>query len=320
VLALLGAAHLPIVRARAFEWARTQAAQRLGIVVDADAVAYNLATASVALRNVRLAAAGEPPFFRADSVRVVLGRSVLWGAVRIERLDVGHPFVSIVRHRNGTTNLPAGNSDASSQPSPLRLGLVDLRTFSVALNDEMGGQSFTAGPIDLTLETSAAVPRSGAFGPSAFTAKLAATGNKPSTRSLTGTLAGRLGFDGSRLSVPELSVETREARLALNGWIDLLTTALRSTREDDWRWIWRVPASSPARRTRLRRDRRACGSTSAVQRRTRSYVSISTHEMSATDPSPAAVRLVKRPTRQDVSTSHRSTSRRPPGRRTRTAR
>jgi len=178
-LALLGAAHLPMVRARVFDRVRTQAAQSLGIVVDADAVAYNLMTASAALRNVRVSVAGEPPFLRADSLHVVLDRSVLWGAVRIERLDLERLSVSIVRHRDGTTNLPAGSSDASSQPSPLRLGIVDLRTFSVALNDEMRGQSFTAGPIDLMLNTRAAESQPGAFGPSAFTAKLVAAGNEP---------------------------------------------------------------------------------------------------------------------------------------------
>ena len=120
-LALLGAAHLPPVRARVFDWARTQVAQNFGIVVDADAVAYNVVTTSLALRNVKVSTAGQPPFFRADSLRLVLDRSVLWGTVRIERLDLGRPSVSIVRHPDGTTNLPAGNGDPSSQRSPIRL-------------------------------------------------------------------------------------------------------------------------------------------------------------------------------------------------------
>ena len=57
-LILVGAAHLPLVRARVFDWARAQAAQKLGVIVQADSLGYNLLTASVELRNLTLATAG----------------------------------------------------------------------------------------------------------------------------------------------------------------------------------------------------------------------------------------------------------------------
>ena len=224
VLALLGAAHLPFVRTHVFDWARTHAAQRLGIIVQADDVAYNLLTASVTLRNLSLSTAGEPPFLRAELLRVALDRDVLWGIVRIQRLDLVRPSISVVRHRDGTTNLPVSKGDPSSQSPPLRLGIVDVRRFSVDINDEMGGQSIAAGPIDVMLDASTAFTEPGVFGPSAFTVRLPS--NAAGTRSLSGTIAGRLAFDGSRLSVPELTVDAPEGRLALSGSIDLLADVM----------------------------------------------------------------------------------------------
>lgn len=225
-LSLLGAAHLPVVRAQAFDWARAQAAQRFGIVVEADAVAYNLLTTSVTLRQARLATPGQPPFLRAESLHVVLDRDVLWGTVSIQHLDLVRPSVSIVRHRDGTTNLPISKSDPASPSSPIRLGIVDVRSFSVDINDEIGGQLLTAGPIDLTINASTAFARPGAFGPGAFKVRLPTAGTAARTRSLSGTIAGRVGFDGSRLSLPEFTVEAPEGRLALSGSIDLLAEVM----------------------------------------------------------------------------------------------
>ena len=112
-LILVGAAHLPFVRARVFDWARTQAAQSFGIIVEADAAGYNLLTGSVELRNLTLAAQGERPFLRADSVRLAFSRRMLWGTIEIQRLELVRPRVTIVRHSNGTTNLPVSRSDSS---------------------------------------------------------------------------------------------------------------------------------------------------------------------------------------------------------------
>ena len=217
-LLLVGAAHLPSVRARVFQWTRAQVADRFGIVLNADAIEYNLLTASVELRNPTLAVSGERGFLEADSVRIVLDRSALWGTIRLRRLDLARPRVAIVRHRDGTTNLPAGSTGPSSRAAPLPLGLVTIRGLSLQIEDEAGGPSAVAGPIDLTLDARSTDSRSGAFGPSAFAVRFAAQ----EVSSLSGTLAGRLAFDGARLAVPELRIETPEGQLALDGWIDIL--------------------------------------------------------------------------------------------------
>ncbi len=226
VLILVGAAHLPVVRAHVFDWARTQAAQKLGVIVQADSLGYNLLTASVELRNLSLATQGERPFLEADSARLVFSRSVFWGTIQIQRLELARPRVTIVRHASGTTNLPVSRTDPSSRPAPLHLGLVELRQISIEVEDEMAGHAARAGPLDLMLDSRSTDPRPGAFGPSPFTVSLAATANTPAKGSLSGTLAGRLGFDGVRLLVPELDVETPEARLTLSGWIGSPAEAL----------------------------------------------------------------------------------------------
>ena len=225
-LILVGAAHLPFVRARVFDWARTQAAQKLGVIVQADSLGYNLLTPSVELRNLTLATQGEPPFLRADSVRLMFSRRVLWGTIEIQRLELARPRVTIVRHANDTTNLPVSRTDPSSGPTPLHLGIVELRQISIEVEDELAGHAVRAGPIDLMLDSRSTDPRPGAFGPSPFTVSLAATADTPATGSLSGTLAGRLGFDGTRLTVPELDVETPEGRLTLSGWIGFVAEAL----------------------------------------------------------------------------------------------
>jgi outer membrane protein assembly factor BamA/autotransporter translocation and assembly factor TamB len=218
-LVSIAAAHLPFVRARVFNWARAQVAQSYGVSIEADELRYNLFTTSVELRNPSLSTGREPPFFRAESLRVALNRSVLWGTVRVERLALVRPRVTIVRHADGTTNLPASRTEPpSSASSPLNLGVIDLRQLSVEIQDEAANRALRAGPIDLTLDSNSANPATGAFGPAAFTVTARET--------LSGTAGGRLGFDGTRLSVAELNVETPEGRLALSGWIDLLAETL----------------------------------------------------------------------------------------------
>ena len=103
-LTLLTVAHLPFVRARVLEWARTRISAEFGIAVDADELSYNLLGISVDLRNVNLSAPGERPFLHADRVRVVVDRRLLTGTVAVDQIEIERPRVAIVRHRDGRTN------------------------------------------------------------------------------------------------------------------------------------------------------------------------------------------------------------------------
>ena len=218
ILLLLAVAHLPFVRARVLDRARAYAARELSISLEADAIEYSLIARSATLRNVTISVPGQPPLVRADSAGVVLSRRLFGGVLEVERLDLVRPRISIVRHPDGTTNLPPG-SKQESQATPLELGTIDIRQLAFALDDWLATRTVAAGPIDLQLDTSRTNPPPGGFGPSPFTIQL---GAQNGALTLAGTMAGRVAFDGARLKVPELRVETPEGRIAADGWADLI--------------------------------------------------------------------------------------------------
>src|SRR5262245_50612449 len=219
VLMLLAVAHLPYVRARVLEWARTRVSTDFGVAVDAEALDYNLLGISVDLRNVSLSAPGERPFLQADRLRVLLDRRLFLGTLAVREIEAVRPRVAIVRHRDGSTNLPPSQADSSSKPTPLHLGIVSLRQMSVDLQDEAGGHKGAVGPIDLTLDTRGGVGAAGTFGPGPASVDLGG-GEPGAVRSLTGTFGGGLGFDGERLSMNGVRIDTPDARLTLSGRID----------------------------------------------------------------------------------------------------
>jgi hypothetical protein len=233
ILLLLAVAHLPSVRARVLERARAYATRDLGIVLDADALDYSLTSRAASLRNVTIAATGQPALIRADSARVVLSRRLFRGVIEIENVELVRPRITIVRHADGTTNLPVSRESESQTSTPLELGTIDIRQLEFALDDRLAHRTVDAGPIDLRLDSSRTNPRPGSFGPSPFTIQFgqtnragpaeAASEGAPRRRlTLAGTLAGRLAFDGARLSAPELRIEAPEGRVALEGWADLI--------------------------------------------------------------------------------------------------
>jgi uncharacterized protein involved in outer membrane biogenesis len=226
-LMLVGAAHLPFVRARVLEWARVRVSRDFGVVIDAEGLSYNLLGVSIELRNLNLSAPGERPFLQADGLRVVLDRQLFTGTVNIQRIELVRPRVAIVRHRDGRTNLPTVPSSPSSKPTPLHLGIVSLAQMSLDVEDEAGGQKAAVGPTDLTFDTRTKGTQPGMFGPSPFNVVVGGSGERVMARSISGTFGGRLGFDGERLTMSDVRIDTAEGRLALNGWIDVIAETVR---------------------------------------------------------------------------------------------
>src|SRR5262249_15848705 len=116
-LALLGGVHLPFVRARVLAWARARVARDFGIVIDAQRLDYNLLGVSLELHDLNLSASGDRPFLHADGLRLELDRRLFAGLVEIRQLDLVHPRIVLLRHRDGRMNLPRAPSSSSSQPS-----------------------------------------------------------------------------------------------------------------------------------------------------------------------------------------------------------
>ena len=60
-----------------------------------------------------------------------------------------------------------------------------------------------------------------------FNVVVGGSGEQVVARSISGTFGGRLGFDGERLTMSDVRIDTAEGRLALNGWIDVIAETIR---------------------------------------------------------------------------------------------
>ena len=226
-LLIVGAVHLPVVRARVLDYARGRVARDFGIDVQARALRYNLLGVSVELQQPVVSAHGDRPFLQADVLRLVLDRRVLLGTVDITRLELVRPRLSFVRHRDGSTNLPTSQTETTSSPSPIHLGIVAITQLTADAEDEGGGHKAALGPLDLALDTRAAPAPLGLFGPSPISVVIGG-GAAGVDRSLAGQFGGRLGFDGARVTANQLRLDTAEGQLTLDGWIDVIADTIRA--------------------------------------------------------------------------------------------
>src|SRR5262249_17780492 len=135
-----------------------------------------------------------------------LGRPAVTG------VSLSRPRVTFVRERDGSVNLPPPRNAEPS--SSLQLGIVSVTALSIHVDDRLTQRSFTVGPLDLSVDTAGASHPFGTFGPDAFTARAGQA-------DISGTLAGRLAFDGTRVNVDDLTVETGEGRVGMAGWMDV---------------------------------------------------------------------------------------------------
>jgi outer membrane protein assembly complex protein YaeT len=207
--------HLPPVRTRVLDRVRGYAAQELGITLQASRLGYNLLTRTVDLSDLSLAASsGAPPFLQADRVVVVVEPGIYLGRLTIRSLSVARPRLTLVRNSDGTMNLPAARNDTPSS-SPLRLGIVSVAGLSLSFDDRAAQRTFALGPFDLSLDTRSAAASPGAFGPSGFSVKAGGA-------DVSGTLDGRLAFDGTRVRIDELNLQTPQGRVMAAGWTDVL--------------------------------------------------------------------------------------------------
>ena len=216
-LILIGLAvlHLPPVRARVLDRVRGYAQQEFGIALQASSLGYNLLTRSIELRDLSLAATSNgQPFVQADRAVVVLDPAIYLGRFDVSRIAITRPRLTLVRNADGSVNLPPSRPSESAS-TPLQFGVVSVTGLSVTLDDRGAGRSFAVGPFDLSMDTRDSTGRPGAFGPGGFRLR---TGQID----LSGTIAGRLAFDGTRLRIEELIADTRPGRLVINGWADVI--------------------------------------------------------------------------------------------------
>ena len=216
-LILIGLAvlHLPSVRGHVLSRARDYAEREFGVVLRASSLRYNLLTRTIELRDLSIGSkSGSDPFLEADRAFVGFGPGIFLGRVPVSSISLSRPRLTLVRYADGTVNLPPSRQGAP-QAAPWQLGVVSLTAFSARLDDRASERSFTLGPFDLSVDTAGSSNRPGAFGPGSFAARAGQI-------NVSGTIAGRVAFDGTRVRIEELVAETQEGRVVLGGWADVV--------------------------------------------------------------------------------------------------
>ena len=224
------------------ERARDYARQELDLAVRASRLDYNLFTRRIEVRDLVVGSTSAPdPFLAADRVVIELSPAIYRGRLAIERVSLGRPRLNVIRYADGTANLPPSRSDGGDDP--LQLGLLSVTALSARLEDRASRQTFTLGPLDLSMNVGGPAGSPGVIGPGGFSVTAGAL-------QTTGTIGGRIAFDGKRLHVEELTTETAEGRLAIDGWADLIAdrpaVAVRARAAIDVARAARLAGAQPA--------------------------------------------------------------------------
>src|SRR5262245_18685066 len=98
-----------------------QVQRRYALRIDAARLDYNLATLTLGLADVRLAADRTPtePFFEAVYVGVDVPSRVLSGTIAFDDIAVTNGRIHIVRDRDGRLNTPESSNTPSGEPAAL---------------------------------------------------------------------------------------------------------------------------------------------------------------------------------------------------------
>ena len=220
VVLLLVAVHTaPVVR-RVREWVVAQVASAWQLDLQASALDYNLLTRRVSLSDVRLSAPGhaDQPFFVARRVSAALPWAVFLGTVRLSSLEVDDGAVRLVREGGVLVNLPP----PSGQPPPAVPRRLDLRglivrNLDVEYVDRTGDIDVTVRGLQAALterDVRIFAGASGTIAASSIAARVAANATT------SGPVAGRLAFDGSNLSLQQLTVPFREGTVVVDGRVN----------------------------------------------------------------------------------------------------
>ena len=223
-------AHLPFVRTRGLSWAAAELA-RNGVRFEAAGLHYNLATLTVGLDRVTMAAAGnEIPFFEADAVRLDLPLSAIFGTFAVESIEVDRPRVRIIRGADGSWNLPRSTSQDDAGPwlsEPLRIDRLTVTGLAVQYNDGSGVELESAG-LALALQRSPGRTLAGRLS----MAEPARVRHGGRATEIT-TLDGSVSFDGDTVSIDALDIAAPEGRARFAGTLGPLSGEPRLTLTGD---------------------------------------------------------------------------------------
>ncbi len=217
--------HAPFVR-RAVLARLTERLNAAGLRLTARGLSYSVLGLRAELDGVTLSAVGQAtPFLTADTVRVDVPWSVLWGTFALQSVEIDRPRVVIIRDASGTTNLPlAGGGGGAAGPVSIDRLLVrglDLR-YEDAANGVNAAVSGTT--LDLTRQ-----PGRDLAGLLSMTGRADVRADRYETS--IGALQARLAFDGTTLTVASLDVDGPAIHAHAAGRVGLLSEAPRAAVE-----------------------------------------------------------------------------------------
>src|SRR5678815_2598684 len=137
VVVFLLVAQTPPFRRMVLRYVVAEVQRRFALRVDATRLDYNLATLTIGLADLRLAAdrTVATPFFEADYVRVVLPSRVLSGIIAFDDIAVTNGRIHIVRDRDGRVNIPAPSGTPAGPPAALDVRHLSAPRLVVDITD-----------------------------------------------------------------------------------------------------------------------------------------------------------------------------------------
>lgn len=205
--------HSSPVRARALALLVSRLAAA-GIVANAERLDYNLRTLEVDLRGLTLTSQlAASPFLTAEQAHVVLGWGVLFGRIDIDRIELVHPRVSLIRDANGTQNWPRSTTTepTSAPPMVAHLGRVHISNLEVSFDDRQAalGLDVTGLSLDF-IETNGATG-----GPLTLTRPVRLRWRDRSTA--ISRVEGRLSWNGRDLAFETVRADLPEVTMRVKG-------------------------------------------------------------------------------------------------------
>ncbi len=209
-------AHTPPFRRLVLRYVISEVQRRYAMRIDAERLDYNLATLTLGLADIRLAADRTPltPFFEADYVRVALPSRALLGAIAFDDITVTSGRIHLVRDRDGRMNIPESGETRSGEPAAL-----DVRRFLAArlLVDFTDAQNDVAVTIPaVTLDIGKDEGRVALNAPA-----IIRVANKEAR---VAKLDGGASFDGRALKLSSVALRAEEGSLQVDGTVSLLVS------------------------------------------------------------------------------------------------
>lgn len=230
--------------------------QRYGVVATARRFDLDPLRLRVAAGGLELAARdhADEPFLQVEEVVVDLPWTAVWGGPAIDTLFLDGPALSVVRHADGSSNLPAGgpetfvaagsaeDSDGAAlsggegdAPAPdLPIRRLDVRNLAVDWRDEASGLAVRLPAAEVYLADAEDVHSGGGDPRGSETGEAPRFGRGKTNTSgtagvswrgiKTGVLSfdGELAYNGSALRIDRLTVTSAEGELTIHGLVDVL--------------------------------------------------------------------------------------------------